>query len=116
MRDDIEEIRKNDPDVLNVFIGEYYFMNKEWEKAIEILSDLRDKNIPELMKLSVKNYLYLAYRQLRKVELETVDFDVVIDYKNGCIEKFDRQSFYDSLPQVGKLVELLDFYLKKTKG
>lgn len=114
---ELERIERDDPTALKVFIAEYHFLKKDMEKAYELFAELyKDESLSPVMKETVRNYLVISGRELRKKEIEKIDFKITAEYDfNGqkSISVITRETFSKEPKRVGDLVELLDFNLKQ---
>jgi hypothetical protein len=116
---DIERIEKEDPTVLKVFIAEYYFLKKDIQKAFDLFTEAyATPGLSPVMKETVRNYLVIASRELRKKELEGIDFEIGYSFSNEketVDSKITKATFKESIAGVGMLLEILDYYLKKNQ-
>ena len=114
---ELERIERDDPTVLKVFIAEYHFYKKDMEKAYTLFAELyKDPDISPVMKETVRNYLVIAGRELRKKEIEKINFKITAEYDFGASKGMvviTKDSFSKSFKEVSDLVELLDFNLKQ---
>jgi hypothetical protein len=87
------------------------------EKAYELFAEVyKDESLSPVMKETVRNYLVISGRELRKKEIEKIDFKITAEYDfNGqkSISVITRETFSKEPKRVGDLVELLDFNLKQ---
>ena len=112
----IDEIGSNDPTVLKVLAAEYYFLNKDLEKAKEIFAEAYlDPDLSAIMKETVRNYLIVSSRELRKKELIKLDFNIQFTVEGKTIT-ITRETFRENIDNVGELLELLDYHLKIDQG
>ena len=113
---ELERIERDDPTVLKVFIAEYYFYKKDMEKAYTLFAELyKDPDLSPVMKETVRNYLVVAGRELRKKEIEKINFKITAEYDFGgqkSMVVITRDSFPKYFKEASDLVELLDFNFK----
>lgn len=117
---ELQLIANNDPTVLKVFVAEYYFYKKDLEKAYTLFADLfKDPDLSPVMKETVTNYLVVAGRELRKKEIEKIDFKITAEYSidgQKSVVVINKDSFTNNQRQIGELLELLDFNLKSVQS
>jgi len=112
----LAQIEKEDPTVLKAFIAEYYFFKRDFRKAVDLFAELfSDPGLSPIIKQSVRNFLVIGNSELRKKELETLDFVITVDYKGQGIDTIDRASFPEKTVEVGKLLELVNYHIKGSK-
>jgi hypothetical protein len=112
----IAEIEKEDPTVLKAFVAEYYFFKRDFRKAVDLFAELfSDPALSPVIKQSVRNFLVIGNSELRKKELETLDFEITIDYKGQGVDTIDRASFSKKTIEVAKLLELINYHIKGSK-
>ena len=112
----IDDINNNDPTVLKVLIAEYYFLNKDLEKAKELFAEAYlNPDLSAIMRETVRNYLVVASRELRKKELIKLDFEIIFTVPDKTVT-ITRETFHENIDNVGELLELLDYYLKADRG
>jgi len=113
---ELERIERDDPTVLKVFIAEYHFCKKDMEKAYTLFAELyKDPDLSPVMKETVRNYLVVAGRELRKKEIEKINFKITAEYDFGgqkSMVVITRDSFPKYFKEASDLVELLDFNFK----
>ena len=113
---ELERIERDDPTVLKVFIAEYHFYKKDMEKAYTLFAELyKDPDLSPVMKETVRNYLVVAGRELRKKEIEKINFKITAEYDFGgqkSMVVITRDSFPKYFKEASDLVELLDFNFK----
>jgi hypothetical protein len=114
LNNEIEIISQDDPTVLKIFIAEYYFLKKDLQKAFDLFTDIySDPNLSPIMRETVRNYLVIANRELRKKEIDGIDFEITVDYKGRGTVIFGKESFSKHIAEVGTLLEILDYYLRQ---
>jgi hypothetical protein len=118
---ELERIEREDPTVLKVFVAEYLFLKKEMEKAYDLFTEAyQDPALSPVMKKTVETFLVTISRELRKKEIERVDFKITAEYDFGGLRKviavITKDTFSENPKQVGDLLELLDFNLKKQQA
>jgi hypothetical protein len=112
----IAKISEEDPTVLKAFIAEYYFMKKDLRKAVDLFAELfSDEKLSPVMKTTVRNYLIVGNTELRKKELENIDFEITVNYIGQGTETINKASFLGKMTEVAKLVELLDYHIKASQ-
>jgi hypothetical protein len=112
----IARINEEDPTVLKAFVAEYYFFKRDFRKAVDIFAELfSDPELSPVIKQSVRNFLVIGNSELRKKELETLDFGITIDYKGQGVDYIDRASFSEKTIEVAKLLELINYHIKGSK-
>jgi hypothetical protein len=112
----IARINEEDPTVLKAFVAEYYFFKRDFRKAVDLFAELfSDPELSPVIKQSVRNFLVIGNSELRKKELETLDFGITIDYKGQGVDYIDRASFSEKTIEVAKLLELINYHIKGSK-
>lgn len=118
---ELERIEREDPTVLKVFIAEYLFFKKDIEKAYVLFSEVyKDPALSPIMKKSVETYLVTISRELRKKEIEHINFKITAEYDFGGLRNtvavITKDTFSENPKQIGDLLELLDFNLKNQQA
>lgn len=117
IRDEITKIEANDPTVMKVFVAEYHFLKGDMETAHKVFSELyNDPGLSETMQATVRNYLLVAAKELRKKELENMTFEITFKGFNdkGHFEHvITNDTLVSQTVYVGKLLELFDYSLKR---
>jgi hypothetical protein len=117
---DLDRIEKEDPTVLKVLVAEYHFLKKDMQRAFDLFTEAyADQTLSPVMRETVRNYLVISSRELRKKEIEGIDFGVTVGLMlpDGSTDRivFNRTNFKDNIKGVGMLLEILDYYLKKNQ-
>jgi hypothetical protein len=109
----LAEIEKEDPTVLRAFVAEYYFFKKDFRKSVDLFAELfSDPDLSPAIKQSVRNFLIIGNTELRKKELETLDFEITVNYIGVGTETINKASFAGKMIEVGKLLELINYHIK----
>ena len=114
--EELKQLKDQDPVTLEVFIGEYHFLKGDMEKAYEVLSDIyENKDLNPILRETVRNYLVIASRELRKKAIDGMEFTVSFEAKeaDGTQHHYviGKDTFASQTAAVGMLLEVLNYHL-----
>ena len=113
IKETLTEIEQTDPTVLKAFIAEYHFLKRDFRKSVDLFAELfSDPDLSPVLKQSVRNFLIIGNTELRKKELETLDFEITVNYIGVGTETINKASFAGKMIEVGKLLELINYHIK----
>jgi hypothetical protein len=116
--EEIRQLKEDDPLTLQVFLGEYYFLKKDLEKAYSLFSEaFEDPGLNPILRETVRNYLVVASRELRKKAIEGMEFTISFEAKeaDGTQHHYviGKDTFNSQTAPVGMLLEVLNYHLNK---
>lgn len=115
----LRQLKEQDPVTLEVFIGEYHFLKGDMEKAYEVLSSVyENKDLNPILRETVRNYLVIASRELRKKAIDGMEFTISFEAKeaDGTEHRYviNKETFGSQTAPVGMLLEVLNYHLNKS--